>query len=223
MSKYRPRYRPTEADLLRSRATDATQHPDVVRLAAPIRADASPQTLSEVGGQIAGAWIASPATAMNDEPFVTQPLHLNLTVDPLLYSRYRICRRLECGRHEVPDVRAPARTLLRPEHTEGGAPRAHGVELHLTALGPVLAHATISGTAGLRRGCLNSHTSSLAFLCAHHHHNFLTRGWAVRLNDDGLPEWIPPYWIDRDQKPLINTRIQAALLARAQRNRPSST
>ena len=42
------------------------------------------------------------------------------------------------------------------------------------------------------------------------------------MNTDGLPEWIPPKWVDRDQKPMINTRIQAVLTARkmAQRNTP---
>ena len=34
------------------------------------------------------------------------------------------------------------------------------------------------------------------------------------MNTDGLPEWIPPKWVDRDQKPLINTRIRAVLTAR---------
>ena len=36
------------------------------------------------------------------------------------------------------------------------------------------------------------------------------------MNTDGLPEWIPPKWVDRTQKPIINTRIQAVLSARKQ-------
>jgi len=44
----------------------------------------------------------------------------------------------------------------------------------------------------------------------------MARGWTCRINDDGLPEWLPPRWVDRDQKPLINTRIQATLTARQQ-------
>jgi hypothetical protein len=28
------------------------------------------------------------------------------------------------------------------------------------------------------------------------------------MNADGLPEWIPPWWIDQQQRPQINTRIQ---------------
>ena len=64
--------------------------------------------------------------------------------------------------------------------------------------------------------------NNLTLLCAYHHHNFLARGWTCRMNADGIPEWIPPQWVDRDQKPLINTRIQAVLTARkkAQRNKP---
>jgi hypothetical protein len=50
---------------------------------------------------------------------------------------------------------------------------------------------------------------NLTLLCRYHHHNFAARGWACRLNQDGIPEWVPPRHVDRDQTPLINTRIQA--------------
>ena len=56
--------------------------------------------------------------------------------------------------------------------------------------------------------------NNLTLLCAYHHHNFLTRGWTCQMNADGIPEWTPPKWVDRDQKPMINTRIQAVLTAR---------
>ncbi|GAB3759266.1 HNH endonuclease signature motif containing protein [Microlunatus parietis] len=52
---------------------------------------------------------------------------------------------------------------------------------------------------------------NLTLLCLHHHRNFLDRGWQVRINTDGLPEWIPPKYLDRDQKPLINNRILARI------------
>jgi hypothetical protein len=52
--------------------------------------------------------------------------------------------------------------------------------------------------------------TNLTLLCRYHHHNFASRGWACRLNHDGLPAWIPPRHIDPDQTPLVNTRIQAA-------------
>ena len=63
--------------------------------------------------------------------------------------------------------------------------------------------------------------NNLTLLCAYHHHNFVARGWTCRINTDGIPEWIPPRWVDRDQKPLINTRIQATRTAR-QQARPGS-
>ena len=49
-----------------------------------------------------------------------------------------------------------------------------------------------------------------------HHHNFVARGWTGKINGDGIPEWTPPIWVDRDQKPMINTRIHAVLTARKQ-------
>ena len=58
--------------------------------------------------------------------------------------------------------------------------------------------------------------NNLTLLCRFHHHNFLTRGWQVKLNADGIPEWRPPRWVDPNQKPMINTRIQATLLGRQQ-------
>ncbi len=60
---------------------------------------------------------------------------------------------------------------------------------------------------------------NLTLVCAYHHHNFLARGWTCKINTDGIPEWTPPKWVDRDQKPMINTRIQAVLTARKHRRR----
>ena len=64
--------------------------------------------------------------------------------------------------------------------------------------------------------------NNLTLLCVYHHHNFLARGWTCKINTDGIPEWTPPKWVDGDQKPMINTRIQAVLTARkhAQWNKP---
>ena len=45
-------------------------------------------------------------------------------------------------------------------------------------------------------------------LCRSHHTHFLQKGWASRINDAGLPEWIPHWWIDHKRRPQINTRIQ---------------
>ncbi len=54
----------------------------------------------------------------------------------------------------------------------------------------------------------------LTLLCKYHHHNFVSRGWTCRLNPDGLPEWTPPRTVDRHQRPMINTRITGATVAR---------
>jgi hypothetical protein len=59
--------------------------------------------------------------------------------------------------------------------------------------------------------------NNLALVCTYHHHNFHTRGWTCRINPDGLPEWRPPRSVDRNQKPLINTRITALHAARTHR------
>ncbi len=60
---------------------------------------------------------------------------------------------------------------------------------------------------------------NLTLLCRYHHHNFLSKGWDCTINADGLPEWRPPWWIDRDRKPLINNRIRSALAAATIRQR----
>ena len=58
---------------------------------------------------------------------------------------------------------------------------------------------------------------NLTLLCRYHHHNFASRGWDCRINGDGLPEWRPPKWVDRERTPLINNRIHAALAATTHR------
>jgi hypothetical protein len=58
---------------------------------------------------------------------------------------------------------------------------------------------------------------NLTLLCAYHHHNFTGGGWTCRINSDRLPEWRPPTWVDRAQKPMINHRILANHAARQHR------
>ena len=48
---------------------------------------------------------------------------------------------------------------------------------------------------------------NLTLLCPYHHHTFEQAGWKCRMIN-GLPWWIPPRWVDPDQKPLINNRIR---------------
>ena len=50
--------------------------------------------------------------------------------------------------------------------------------------------------------------SNLTLLCAFHHHNFASRGWRCVMLDD-LPAWVPPRWVDDEQRPLRNTRVLA--------------
>ena len=38
--------------------------------------------------------------------------------------------------------------------------------------------------------------NNLTLLCRYHHHNFFAKGWECRINDQGLPEWLPPWWIE---------------------------
>ncbi|HEX8508245.1 MAG TPA: DUF222 domain-containing protein, partial [Propionibacteriaceae bacterium] len=50
---------------------------------------------------------------------------------------------------------------------------------------------------------------TLTLLCRYHHHNSAQRGWTCRLNNDRLPEWTPPRWLDPTQTPILNSRIRA--------------
>ena len=58
---------------------------------------------------------------------------------------------------------------------------------------------------------------NLTLLCRYHHHNFASKGWDCAINTDGLPEWRPPWWIDKTRTPMVNTRIRSALAARHHR------
>lgn len=49
--------------------------------------------------------------------------------------------------------------------------------------------------------------NNLTLLCRYHHHQFSSGGWTATINTDGLPEWTPPAWIDRQRRPMINARI----------------
>ncbi len=49
---------------------------------------------------------------------------------------------------------------------------------------------------------------NMTLLCRYHHTHFLQKGWTCQINNDRLPEWIPPRWIDPAQRPQLNTRIR---------------
>jgi hypothetical protein len=48
--------------------------------------------------------------------------------------------------------------------------------------------------------------NNLVLLCGHHHRSIHHQGWNVHLNQQGLPEFIPPTWIDPTQQPQHNPR-----------------
>ena len=53
----------------------------------------------------------------------------------------------------------------------------------------------------------NTNIGNLTLVCSFHHRQFAKHGWQCRINADGLPEWVPPKWIDPLQRPILNHRI----------------
>lgn len=51
---------------------------------------------------------------------------------------------------------------------------------------------------------------NLVLLCRRHHETIHHRGWAVRIAPDGLPELIPPPWLDPHQRPRRNPHCRTA-------------
>jgi hypothetical protein len=47
--------------------------------------------------------------------------------------------------------------------------------------------------------------SNLALMCAFHHRLIHTSGWEVRIAADGLPEFLPPAFLDKRRRPRRNT------------------
>lgn len=48
--------------------------------------------------------------------------------------------------------------------------------------------------------------SSAVLVCDHHHHLLHHSDWQVRIAGDGIPEFLPPRWMDFQQRPRRNTR-----------------
>ncbi|VVJ21442.1 Uncharacterised protein [Amycolatopsis camponoti] len=46
--------------------------------------------------------------------------------------------------------------------------------------------------------------SNLVLMCAHHHRLLHRSGWQVRIATDGLPEFLPPVFLDKRRKPRRN-------------------
>ena len=57
-------------------------------------------------------------------------------------------------------------------------------------------HWTHGGPSSYRNGCL---------LCRHHHAQIHREDWEIRFAADGVPEFIPPPWVDPTRKPRRNT------------------
>jgi len=49
--------------------------------------------------------------------------------------------------------------------------------------------------------------SSAVLACDHHHHLLHHSDWEVRIADDGLPEYLPPRWMDFTRTPRRNIRF----------------
>ena len=62
---------------------------------------------------------------------------------------------------------------------------------------------------------------NMTLLCTYHHHHFKRLHWTCRMINH-IPWWTPPTYIDPDQKPLRNTRINLYGPAR-RRSTPSTT
>jgi len=50
---------------------------------------------------------------------------------------------------------------------------------------------------------------NLVMLCCTHHAEIHSTDWVVRIGRDGIPEFIPPLWVDRQQRPRRRPRIPA--------------
>ncbi|MGK3201509.1 DUF222 domain-containing protein [Amycolatopsis sp. MEPSY49] len=46
--------------------------------------------------------------------------------------------------------------------------------------------------------------TNLVLMCAHHHRILHRSGWEVRIAADGLPEFLPPAYLDKERKPRRN-------------------
>jgi len=54
---------------------------------------------------------------------------------------------------------------------------------------------------------------NLALMCAHHHRLLHRSGWEVRIAADGLPEFLPPIFLDKQRKPRRNNLHQPLPIA----------
>lgn len=53
--------------------------------------------------------------------------------------------------------------------------------------------------------------TNCVLLCGAHHRAVHHHGWRVRFGPDGLPDVVPPPWVDPDQRPRRNVRVGAVV------------
>ena len=122
-------------------------------------------------------------------------------------------RRLCCDAGVIPIVLDGAGQPLdvgraSPHRPRRDAPRGHRPRPRLRPprLHPptVLVRNPPHPRVGIRRG--RRHLSNLVMLCSVHHREIHSSGWIVRIAADGLPEFIPPPWIDLEAETTHETR-----------------
>jgi 5-methylcytosine-specific restriction protein A len=69
--------------------------------------------------------------------------------------------------------------------------------------------ATWSEIHHIKEWARGGHTrlDNLVMLCRAHHREIHATNWQVRIARDGLPEFIPPAWLIKDQKPMRHPRL----------------
>ncbi|GAA4008125.1 HNH endonuclease signature motif containing protein [Allokutzneria multivorans] len=55
--------------------------------------------------------------------------------------------------------------------------------------------------------------NNMTLLCSHHHHVIHQEDWKIVFGEDGRPDFIPPTWVDAEQKPMRNIRVDPRLAA----------
>ncbi|GAA3990555.1 HNH endonuclease signature motif containing protein [Allokutzneria multivorans] len=53
--------------------------------------------------------------------------------------------------------------------------------------------------------------NNMTLLCSHHHHVIHQEDWKIVFAEDGRPDFIPPPWVDPEQKPRRNIRVDPRL------------
>ncbi len=120
-------------------------------------------------------------------------------------------RMLACDAMIIPAVLGSASQVLDMGTAVRLFPNAHppghhpaGPRMHLPRLRPARLLVRLSPCAPL--GGRRAHQLGNAVLLCPHHHRLIHRGdWEIRFAADGIPEFLPPPWIDPNRTPRRNT------------------